>query len=68
MYGGVASKGPQGGRAAPSAGRARVGALRKPPFIYNIYIYIYIYIHMGKLLGWLETRPAQNTLNYINMG
>ena len=39
----------------------------------SLYTYIYIYIerymytyHMRNLLGWLETRLAQNTLNYLN--
>ena len=32
-------------------------------YIY-IYIYIYIYTH---ILGWLETRLAQNTSNYIKL-
>ena len=28
---------------------------------------MYVYIHMRNLLGWLETRLAQNTLNYPNI-
>ena len=38
----------------------------------DIYIYIYMYVHtscemlyMRNLLGWLETRLAQNTLHYL---
>ena len=36
-----------------------------------IYIYIYIYIgekpYMRTLLGWLETRLAQITFNYLKL-
>ena len=40
--------------------------------MYYIYIYIYIYIYVAmfytrSLLGWLETRLAQITLDYLNM-
>ena len=35
-----------------------------------IYIYIYIYTHilyMNNFFGWLETRLAQMTLNYLSI-
>ena len=32
-----------------------------------MYIYIYIYTYVYILLGWLETRLAQITLNYLKV-
>ena len=59
----------------PSAGSDYSASTAElPTFIYtylylslSLSLYIYIYIYMRNVLGWLETRLAQNALNYLKL-